>query len=279
MGYVLSDRFVAPHRLGSVSFQNHLVTHQVVRNVMRFARKWYAGQLLSARMFGGEGAVADLLGKIQESPMRDDSTLKDLLTIETFKLQQWLRKSFGAEQGSSRRWKEWQCAVVRPALQCNVATIPKCMQDVVGRFTAVIRGGEATEEDAIALKLACSCLNGDMAAHPLVQGLALQCRRLVQREARGTHTMAGRRDDITSKESALISDAGLSLAMLSGNVTLAREFGLSSKALRISLDELEKSSLPTPALALHFEGVLENNFMVADQRFLRADHHPKRILD
>lgn len=253
--------------------------NQVVRSVTRFARKWYAGQLLSARLFGGEGAVAALLEKIQESPMKEDSTLKELIVIETFKLQQWARKSFGAEQGASSSWKEWQCAVVRPALQCNVATIPKCMQDVVGRFTAVIRGGEATEEDAIALKLACSCLNGDMAAHPLVQGLALQCRRLVQREARGIHTMAGRRDDITCKEAALISDAGLSLAMLSGNVALGKEFGLSGKALRISLDELEKNSLPTPALALHFEGVLENNFMLADQRFLRADNHPKCILD
>ena len=80
--------------------------------------------------------------------------------------------------------------------------------------------------------------------------------------------MAGRRDSETSREAALISDAGITLSLHAANVSLAREFGLSGASCRIDLAILEERSLPSPALALNFPDKMKNNFVLADQRFV-----------
>ena len=248
----------------------------MIRCALRFVRKHYAACLLNERLFAGEALQGQVVEQIASSALHADKKLKELIALNSSSLQQWVRKSFMCDPTSSKRLQEFVQIVVKPAVQVNVSAVPERMADVLARFGAIVKGGECTEQDAINLKLAASCLSGELDAHPLVQGLALQCRRMLQREARGVLTMAGRREDCTERESSLIADAGMSLAMACGNATLCREFGLSSKACRISLDELKKNSLPTPSLAILFPDQLRENFLLADQRFARPVNYPKR---
>ena len=91
--------------------------------------------------------------------------------------------------------------------------------------------------------------------------------------------MRGRRDGgTTARENALICDAGLTLALHCGNTTLAREFGLAASACKVSLPELEIHSLPQFALALNWDQVIDQNFLLIDQRFPKQPEAPKRIL-
>ena len=92
-------------------------------------------------------------------------------------------------------------------------------------------------------------------------------------------TLAGRKDNTcTERERSLLADAGMQLAMASCNTGLARECGLSSTALKLSLDELHLNSLPTPALAVRWPEILQENFQLLDQRFLRPEEAPNRHL-
>ena len=245
---------------------------------MRFCRKYYAAQLLSAKMFHGDAAVAELMEEIHNTALwkNDDSKLKEVVKLDTNKLQQWVRASCLCDPSGTDRYQNFVATVVKPALSCNVAAIPANLQDIAGRFTAIIKGGEASEEDAVRLKIACSAIKGELSSHPLVCGLALQCARLVNKESRGIFTMSGRRSAETEREKSLISDAGQQLAMAAGNSALARQFGISSSLCRISLDELLPASLPCPALALRWPNVLKENFQLADQRYVKAQSTPRR---
>lgn len=45
------------------------------------------------------------------------------------------------------------------------------------------------------------------------------------------------------------------------------------------LDDLLPKSVPSPALSLHFSGVLEQNFELLDQRFLRSKPEAHCVLN
>ena len=117
---------------------------------------------------------------------------------------------------------------------------------------------------------------GQLSRHPLICGLSLQCARMVEKHEKNIFTMAGRRSSCSEKESWLISDAGQQLALAACNMALAREFGISSKFCRISLDDLHASSLPCPALSVRWPEVLQENWKLMDQRFVRAPETPQR---
>lgn len=248
-----------------------------MRGVQRFVRKYYAATLLSARMFGGSDGLAEVMAEINGSSMSGDTELGKLKQLRTGPLQLYVRKSFMSNAYTSIKLKEFISVVVKPCLQVNVSAVPEHMADVMARFTAIVRGGEASEQDACNLKMAASCLSGELESHPLIQGLVLQCHRMLHKKTLGVG-MQGPRQDCTELEHSLISDAGMSLAMATGNSVLAREFGLSSALCRISLDELDKNALPNSALALLWPEQLKENFVIADQRFVRPENTPKRHL-
>ena len=251
---------------------------KVARYAVRFARKYYAAVLLNNKLFGGETFVQETLQEIRESPISDDSEMKEVLALTTVKLQKWVRGAILSDPLASDRMKEWIQIIVKPALAVNCASVPDRMCDIIARFTCIIAGGEASEQDVVDLKMATSCVRGDFHNHPFLQGLALSCRRKLLREARGIMTMAGRRDDASSLENSLVADAGLSLSIACGNTALARMFGMSSTCLNISLDELPKHSLPTGALSVLWDDVLRENFVLADQMFQRHPSAPQRAL-
>ena len=254
--------------------------HQVVRSVQRFARKYWCAVLLSAKLLQGEAAVNEVMHQIEETALykSGDKKFKEVIALPTSKLQQWVRGSFLSDSSLSSSMKQFVETVVRPALECNVAAVPEKMADVIARVTAILAGSEANEEDHANLKIACAALTGQLSSHPLIQGLALQCRRLVDKAERGITTMRGRRSAETERERALISDAGLTLALHAGNAALAKEFGLPAASLKISLDILTEQSLPIPALALNWDAVMKQNFVLVDQRYDRCQGAPKRLL-
>ena len=128
--------------------------------MQRFARKYYAAILLSAKMFGGSQGVEEVVKDINGCSISNDKELGNLLKLKSGPLQLYVRKSFMSNAFCSTKLKEFISLVVKPCLQVNVSAVPEQMADVMARFTAIIRGGEASEQDACNLKMAASCLSG-----------------------------------------------------------------------------------------------------------------------
>ena len=164
--------------------------------------------------------------------------------------------------------EDWINSFVIPCCRINVSTVPARMAELCHRFAVLIGSGEGSEEDMARLKVASAAVRGTYDSHPLILGLSLQCKRQCEKLERGLSSMAGRRSRESERERQLISDAGLSLAAACGNNHLARQFGLSSTALRTKVDDLKFHSLPVPCLALLWpEEVLRENFILLNTRF------------
>ena len=254
---------------------------QVTRNALRFARKYYGAQLLSCRLYQSDNDVSDALANIRETAMHKngDSKLTEIVKLPTGQLQQWVRASFMCDAKCGPELRRYIATTVKPALACSVSSIPESMVAVMGRFTAIVAGSEASEEDCVNLRIASAALSGELSQHPLIQGLVLQCRRMVDKANRGIDTMQGRRSRESDREKALVADAGLTLALHAGNASLAKEFGLAASFCRIDVDMLKQQSLPTPALAILWPDIMKENWTLAEQRFPRHPDFPKRFLD
>ena len=127
------------------------------------------------------------------------------------------------------------------------------------------------------VKLAAAAISGRLQNHPLIQGLLLQVARMLEKQERGIFTMSGRRSQHTDLERDLVQDAGIQLAVAAGNNALARQFGLSSRSHVISMEVLEKNSLPVPPLSVCFPDTLRQNWVLVDQRNSKAHDAPKRV--
>lgn len=258
----------------------HLALCKVVRTVMKFARKYFAAQLLNAKLFCGEQDLAECRQEIHSSALyiNGDKILHQVLELHTHRLQQWVRGSFLSDSNQTDALKKFIAIVVKPAITVNVDGVSEKLVETMNRFIVILTGTEATEADATNLKIACSAMRGELDMHPLIQGLALQARRQVNKRLRGIETMAGRRSAESQREADLISDAGLTLAMHAGNTALAKEFGLSSTSLKINFDILVQKSLPVPALALNWPEVIKQNFKLVDQRYFKDQNTSKCAL-
>ncbi|CAK9003093.1 ZnF_CDGSH domain-containing protein [Durusdinium trenchii] len=244
--------------------------HSVVRSVARFSVKFFSARLLCARLFQGSTGADAVEKEICESQLyaHDPKKMRGIMQLESSKLQQFVRASFLSESptGMSSAARTFNASVVSPCLQCRVDNVPEQLADVVARFDAIICGGQATEQDTANIKIAAGALSGSLEGHPLIHGLSLQCFRQVSKLQKGIETMRGRRSKESALEEQLIRDAGLQLSMASGNKELAQMFGLAVGAYKTALDELEKNSLPNPALSLLWPEKLANNFRLIDQR-------------
>lgn len=183
--------------------------------------------LSSFRLFQSQDVAANIEQQIRDSELyrRDPSGLEKLLKLKNGKLQQYVRGSWTSNpaSNSTEASAAFLLTVVKPAIKVNVASIPNDFSDITARFTAVIASGRVDETEVSKLKIALGALDGRLDSHPLLHGLALQCFRKVDKQMRGIETMRGRRTKESDKETSLIADAGLSLAMVSGNKALARE--------------------------------------------------------
>lgn len=256
---------------------------QVVRSPIRFARKYFASHLLNAKMFGGQEQTDLVMQEIRSTSLweQEDSVLKQLVSLTPQMLQQWVRGSVYKDGISGNEQFRFFCAtIVNPCMKVSVSSIPENMQMLINRMTLIIQGGAASEEDGIKLKMACNALKTDLENHPVIAGLSLACARMTDKNQRGIWTLAGRPDKTCSaRERELLADAGMQLALASGNAVLARSFGITPNLLKIGIDKLFENSLPTAPLAIRWPEILKENFELIDQRFHRPDGAPQRHLD
>ena len=253
----------------------------IVRSAQRFALKYYAAELLSARLFAGEQNAQETLQRLSETPLykSEKFKIKDVLQHATPKLQIWVRAAWTSDSKPSALCQRFIDTVVQPSLGVSTASVPQRLEEVAATFEALVKGNDCTDEQMINMQVASAAIQGQFERHPLLLGLTLQTARMLEKQERGISTMAGRRSKESDTASILIRDSGLQLAVATGNNTLVREFGLSSKAGKFKYSELERLSLPSPALALNFPSKLENNFVIADQRFQRKPGTPKSSLE
>lgn len=255
--------------------------HSIIRAVERHAIKFFSAELLTARLFHGEAAVMDLTKFIEGSALyfRRKNAVTRLMQCSNGRLQQLVRESFTSDGKPSEVQQRFMATVVDPALAVAIGSVPERLQDVTSRIAAVIAGGQGDEAELSNMKLALASLKGSFNTHPMVQGLMLQCFQLVDRQERGIYTMKGRRNLQTDHERAAINDAGLQFAVLAGNSTLMKTFGLNPRASKTQVDDLAKFSLPQSPLAFLWPETLRKNFQICDQRFLKALSTPRRYLD
>ena len=253
-------------------------SHSIVRSCQRFAIKYYAAQVLSMRLFAGKFAVEQTMEEIQEKEVykTNKGKLQEILKASNRALQSVVSTSWLCDSKPSEPVQKFLDTVVRPALNCNLATVSDRLSDCIAQFQAAIRSGECQDKELVNLKVASACLKGDFENHPLLLGLCLQSHRMLQKMEKGQDTMKGRRSAHTELEADLIRDSGLQLAIATGNNRLAVEFGLSTLAGRITLEDLTAHNLPNPALALCFPDTLRENFKIADHRYVRRHGAPKR---
>lgn len=205
---------------------------RIARRVTRFTLKLRYAKLLHARLFSSKEDVAAAEADIRASKLysTDDKFHEKLLAADNGKLQQFVQSTWMCvnERHSTEMQSHFCQTIVKPALRVNVQSVPAQFSDVVARFATCIATGQASETDIANMKIAAACMDGTLDQHPLLQGLALQCLRMIKKQERGIDTMAGRRSNETSREAELIKDAGMHLSLCSGNKKLAMEFGMSS---------------------------------------------------
>ena len=210
-----------------------------------------------------------------------ESHMKRIMEEEMPRLQQYVRGSWKSHGRTklSQDEERFVKLIVNPCVNTNVAAVPHGMGDVLGKLTVMLQSGTISEEHICSIKLACASLQGAFAEHPLVQGLALQAFRMVQKQQRGIFHMRGRRSCETETEREAIADSGIQLALLGANGFMAKEFGLNVRAMKTSVDQLETYSLPSPGIAMMFKERLESNYHLIDTRFIRPQDAPKSLLD
>lgn len=205
---------------------------RIARRVTRFAQKLRYGKLLHSRLFASKEEVAEAESEIRNSKLYsvDWKFHEKMLAADNGKLQQFVQAAWMSvnDRHSTEMQSHFCQTIVKPALRVNVQSIPAQFSDVVTRFATCIATGQASETDLANMKIAAACMDGTLEQHPLLQGLALQCLRMIKKQERGVDTMAGRRSNETSREAELIKDAGMHLSLCSGNKKLAMEFGMSS---------------------------------------------------
>ena len=196
----------------------------VVRAVSKFHQKYMAARLLHARLFEGSDGVKEVEKDYYNGALYavDPKKVNETLALKTDHLQQIVRASWAHGLWTLKKAQlDFFNSTVQPSLRYTPGTVPECFSDVLTRFRAYVASGIASEGDNVNLKLAAAALDGTLDKHPLLQGLSLQCLRLLDKEERSV-SIRGRRNHECSRETALIADAGLKLAMAGGNWKLGQ---------------------------------------------------------
>ena len=153
----------------------------------------------------------------------DPPKMEKQLTCTTWQLQQIVRASWTSfpQESITEVQKDFIATVVHPCLHINPRSLPDSFTTTLAKFSACLASGHMAESEAANLRLALAHLGGTFEAHPLLQGMSLQCLRKIDKEGRG---MQGRKPkDWTNAEMILAQDAGLTLAMACGNKQLAKK--------------------------------------------------------
>ncbi|CAK9015951.1 unnamed protein product [Durusdinium trenchii] len=129
---------------------------------------------------------------------------------------------------------------------------------------------EATDLEKVSVAIASASIGGRLESNGFIQGLVLSCLRQSERQEQNKDCR-GR----ISKNSCmatpgakdLCQEAGTTLALYTGNVSLLRKFGVPNKKKnRCWESDLERANLPQPFVSLSDPGKLKSNVTVIEQR-------------
>ena len=197
----------------------------IAKTVLKFAWKYWPARWLNTRLFHSKDALDELEVEILQSGANkaDPVRMQEILGLDLWKLQQVVAAGWDSvtHESSTQAHKEFLAICIKPSIQLNVQSVPSDFQDVIARFSAALKSGRANEADSVNLRIAAAALDGRLDNHPLLQGISLQCLRLLDKQRRGIEGMTGRRSNETAKEAQLIEDAGLTFAINSNNKQLA----------------------------------------------------------
>lgn len=282
-GVVPGDQILPGRRVCCRQCIDLIAKRYILRACLKFATKFHAAELLTARLFQGEAETAAVETSIKSGQLYKSSPelLDQLIACDASALQQFVRASFKSDSRPTENMKKFVAHTVDPALAVNVDSVPARLADCAAKFTALLRGSETSEQAMIDVKIAAAAIQGKLSNHPLVQGLILCVQRQFEKESRNISTLRGRTAaEISPMERQLMADAGLQLSIACGNHTLAREFGacVSAGNMHKLEEQLHTRSLPQPSLAICLDGQLEQNFHLADQRYVRPHMAPKSVL-
>ena len=255
----------------------------VLRLVLRFAFKYHAAKLLSARLFGGSEMVHALHEELKVSSLyqRHESKMVKLLSLKDAELQNYVRYGFRASVAKTEMppvLTHFAAAVVAPCLKVNVWKAGSDNSALLSQLSAYLASGRLTDMEEINARIASAAISGQLESHPLLQGLIVSVMQMLEKSERGIRTLRGRPQATSETACALVADAGLSLALAGGNIAMARQFGQRVRAGQVSFDKMDEHDLPRPALALRFEGALQDNMERIDRRLPSTPRQTTRRL-
>ena len=221
-----------PDRLGSNVCDECLKLgscHGISRTVSKFGMKYWPAKLLNARLFLEPEVALEVEAEIRKSGTYDcdGPRLEKILKCSAWQLQQVVRASWTSHpnEAATEAYKDFVATVVQPCLHINPRSLPDSFASTLARFSACLASGHMAESEAANLRLAVAHLGGVFEAHPLLQGMSLQCLRKIDKTSRGVTVMTGRKSkDCTNAEINLVQDAGLTLAIAACNKQLAKKF-------------------------------------------------------
>lgn len=117
--------------------------NSIVRSPIRFARKYFAANLLSARLFQSEAEVNRVLDEIKSTGLwhREEWKMKEIIQLDNHKLQEYVQRSCLCESYPTESFKQWQATIVKPVMRINVSTIPPQLHNIVAQFTSALHSG------------------------------------------------------------------------------------------------------------------------------------------
>ena len=123
----------------------------IVKNVLRFMRKYWVAHLLNVKLFSGQKVFDEYLAKVKETNLYQAYRpyFDTHLSYTTWQMQQFVSVSFLSDNWVGPSLQSFIDTMVRPCTSINVQSVPAQLHDVIARFTAIIRGDEASEQDML----------------------------------------------------------------------------------------------------------------------------------
>ena len=245
--------------------------------VVKMRIKIYAAVLLEARLFGTPECVEKAVAEINADPVgqRHPQQVRKVTELSPFQLQSWVRSTFLSVRDHLRgvAYKTFLECRVQPCLVQNVTKLAK-LQPVLRQANAQLQKflaqPSADGMDTVKAVIAKACLEGKMDTHPVLQGLALTCLRVLERKEAGLAGCTQGRIKAGSamhSEAAreLAAEAGRLLSLHGGNTRLLKLFSAHTKPLMGIQEKLQQAGLPIPFNSFS-SGLLRENLQLVDQR-------------
>eukprot|EP00434_Breviolum_minutum_P026649 symbB.v1.2.023553.t1/scaffold2162.1/size87430/2 len=182
--------------------------HSILRSVVRFCKKFYAAEMLAAKMFQGDDGIQETRDRIAAGAVYRNfrKTIDDVLTLDVHKLQQFVRASFISDCSPSAPLQRFMATVVIPATRTHASSIPGRLSETIKRFDAMIGSGIGSEQDMLRLHDKAGLVGGAWTSHsPMNAFLDLEQDIDLKQTVRSTQILEFIGFDASAKHKAPLS--------------------------------------------------------------------------